>query len=317
MNTFSALIKREILDGQNGMIKAPLIFAVFAIGIVLITAIAFGPRLEFDDVFVNGEHVTLGDQISKALETEKGQQDISAAVTITYWASASLPWIVLPFVIFFGLLATLYEERRDRSILFWKSMPVADWQEVLAKFVTLVFIAPVITFVIVVATQIVIALILSVFVLFQGGPVMEMWPLGLMISSWASFFPDYLLWALWASPLLAWLLFVSSYANRMPLLWAIVPIAAIGAVEGIVMKTTNFLEWIGWHLARGVVEAQYGHLMHGDVDIDGPRDVYDVVLGASSFDMYAFSFGTPQFWLGLVIAGAFIYGAIEMRKRAI
>lgn len=315
MNTFAALIKREILERQNGVIKAPLIFAAFAIGIVVISTIGFGATIEFDEVF-DSRVANFGDALEKAANSEEGSVELPAAVALSYWVMGGLPWIVMPFVVFFGLLDTLYEERRDRSILFWKSMPVADWNEVLAKFVTLVLVAPFIIWAIAIATQLVIALFLSVVVLFQGGPVLELWPLGLMVTSWVSFIPEHLIWVMWASPLLAWLLFVSSYASRMPFLWAILPVAALAVVEGILMETTKFLQWVGTHLGGGALDARFRDVPH-DFDIDGPRDIADLLFKSSDFDALTNSLMSGQFWIGLVIAAGLVYGAIEMRKRAI
>lgn len=314
MNTFAALIKREMLDGQNGYVRAPVILAALAVALVVLSAVTVGAELEFQEVVVDGEVGNLSDLLERAQQSEEGQVELPAIVALSYWVMGGLSWVALPFVVFFSLLSSLYEERRDRSILFWKSMPVPDWQEVIAKLVTPVVIAPLIFLAVAVVAQLAVAICFSVVVLFQGGPVSELWPLGFMLWGWVSFFPDMVVWALWALPLLAWVLFVSSYATRLPFLWVVLPIVLIGAVEGIFLESTFFLEWIGMHFGGGILEAQFGHM---DVDIDTPREFYDVILGASQWDMVLNSLMNPQFWIGLLIAAGLIYGSIEMRKRAI
>jgi len=314
MNTFAALIKREILDGQNGYIRVPVILAGLSVLFVILSTITVGAELEFQDMAFDGEEPSLSRLLERGLESEDGQREMPAVVALSYWVMGGLAWVALPFVVFFSLLGSLYEERRDRSVLFWKSMPVPDWQEVVAKLVTPVVIAPMIFLGMAVAAQLVIALFLSIVVLFQGGPMTELWPLGFMLWGWISFVPDYLMWSLWALPLLAWVLFVSSYASRLPFLWAVLPMALVAAVEGIFLETTNFLQWVGTHIGGGVLEAQFAHL---DIDPDTPREFYDLIIGAPRFDMILNSFGNMQFWIGLVIAAGLVYGAIEMRKRAI
>ncbi len=314
MNTFAALIRREILDGQNGYVRAPVILAALAVALVVLSTITVGAELEFQDVVADGKVGNLGELLEHAQQTEEGQYELPAIVALSYWVMGGLSWVALPFVVFFSLLSSLYEERRDRSILFWKSMPVPDWQEVIAKLVTPVVIAPLIFLAVAVVAQLAVAICFSVVVLFQGGPVSELWPLGFMLWGWVSFFPDMIVWALWALPLLAWVLFVSSYASRLPFLWVVLPIVLIGAVEGIFLESTFFLEWVGMHFGGGILEAQFGHM---DVDIDTPREFYDVILGASQFDMVVNSLANPQFWIGVLIAAGLIFGSIEMRKRAI
>ncbi|NVJ96646.1 MAG: hypothetical protein HWE25_00750 [Alphaproteobacteria bacterium] len=314
MNTFTALIKREILDGMNGYIRVPAILAALSVFLVVVSTIGFGATIEFDDVLVHGDDVnSFGEALEMARNSKEGPEQLPAAVTLSYWVMGGISWVALPFVVFFSLLSALYEERRDRSILFWKSMPVADWQEVLAKLVTPVVVAPLVFLGVAIAAQLLIAFFLSIVVLFQGGPMLEMWPLATMFGTWFFFVTHYAISTLWVLPLLAWVLFVSSYAGRLPFMWAVLPPAVIAAIEGILFKTTRFLEWFGIH-AGGWQAFAYGHM---DVDIDGPKDVLNLIFGGVQWDAFTYTVSSGQFWIGLVIAGGFVFGAIEQRKRAI
>lgn len=312
MNTNLALVKREFLDGQNGYLRVPIILAALSIFLVIVSTIGFGATIEFDGVFDDPEIQNLGDALGEAAASKRGDEELPAAITLSYWVMAGIGWVALPFVVFFSLLSALYEERRDRSILFWKSMPVDDWQEVLAKFITPVFLAPLIFLAIAIVSQIVVALFLSVVVLFQGGPILELWPVASMIGTWVYFATLYMTMTLWVLPVLAWVLFVSAYAARLPIMWALLPPAIIAAIEGILFETTTFLRWISIQMGGWQAYA-YEDL---NPDIDGPADFLALVFGGLQWEALTYTLTSMQFWVGLVIAGGFLYGAIELRKRS-
>jgi ABC-2 type transport system permease protein len=314
MNIFKALVMREILDGKNGYLRVPVILAGLTVALLLLSLIGFGDSFEIDGMDHKGIE-NLGDAVAHA--NGKEPEQMSAAVTLGYWAMAGLPWVAFPFVVFFSLLGSLYEERRDRSILFWKSMPTADWQEVAAKLFVPIIIAPMIFLVVTIAAQLLIALILSIVVAIQGGPMLVMWPLGLMVATWAHSFGSYLVYALWALPLFAWVALVSSYANRMPFLWAVLAPAVLVAIEGIFFDTHRILRWIAIHLGGWMDGAfrSYGETLPHD--LEGPRDLLNVILGTPFFGTLGYTLTSMQFWAGIIIAGGFIYATIEMRKRAI
>ncbi len=310
MRTFSALVKREALDGKNGYFYVPLILTGITLALVILSTLGLGNTFYLGNMENEGIH-SLADAMNMAAEEDP--QEMPAGMTLLYWMTTGLSWIAFPFVIFFSLLGALYEERRDRSILFWKSMPVSDWQEVLAKFFTPLIIAPLAFLGIVIAAQITIALYFSVLMLVQGGPAAALWPLGLMISSWFSFLVHYLLWMLWALPLLAWLLFVSSFAARMPFLWAILVPVVLVVVEGMFFNSNQIGSWIGLHMGAW----QDGAYMSANYDIDGPRDILKVVMGGIQWQGLTYTLANLHFWFGLLVTGGFIAGAIHMRKRAV
>lgn len=310
MNTYLALVKREILDGKNGYIRVPLILSGLALAMVFLSSVGVGEFNLVNDFDRNEIH-NVGDMLN--LAQQKEADELPAAITAGYWVVNALMWVAFPFVIFFSLLGSLYEERRDRSILFWKSMPVDDWQEVAVKLLTTVLVTPIIFFGVAIAAQLTTALVLSVVVLFQGGPVSALWPLGLMISSWFSMFGHYVIWALWALPVLAWVLFVSAYASRLPFMWAILTPVVIIIAERMFLGTHVFAEWMGRQL--GGWQEWALHDIENSVHVRGPRDVLNLVFGTAQWEALKFSLTSMRFWSGLVIAGGFVYGAIELRKR--
>ncbi len=200
----------------------------------------------------------------------------------------------------FYCLDALYGERRDRSILFWKSLPVSDLTTVLSKFAIPIVILPLLTFAITIVTQFVILLISSAFLL---GSVQSVGTLGTRMS----FFHMSLIFlyhiltvhGLWYAPMYAWLLLVSAWAPRAPFIWAFMPPFVIWGVEKIAFRSTHFLALLEHRLT-------------------GPEPA-NMAPGSSLMDiMSALTplqfLSTPGLWIGLAIAAAFLAAAVRLRR---
>lgn len=311
MNTMKALIKREYLEGWNYYVRLPAILLALTIFFVVLTVMGVG-NVHFGDMDIRNIE-SFGEALS--LAQAKESEELPAAITLGYWAMSALAWGALPFVVFFSLLGTLYEERRDRSILFFKSLPVTDWQEVLAKLVTIVIIVPIGFFAIIMTAHILTAMLLSAVALVQGGPVSVLWPLGTMISGWVAFGAYYILAILWALPLLAWVLAVSAYASRSPFLFAVLPPIVVMVAEEIFFDSNYFLEWVGLHM--GSWQGLVFEVVHGNVDIDGPTDILRHVTIGQMLQGFVKSFVQVEFLFGLLVAAGFIYAAVRLRQRSL
>ena len=228
-----------------------------------------------------------------------------AAIEGPYDIAALMIMFTTFVVAIFYCLDALHGERRDRSILFWKSLPVSDLTTVLSKVFVPLAIIPLVTFAIVFITQLCLLLISSV----------ALAPAGLAGTTWAAV-PVFRLWeiilyaiitsTIWEAPVYAWLLLVSSWARRATFLWAFLPWLAIAALEKIIFDTTHFASMLGRRLWGSTDEAfvvvQYPHGTH--VPIVDRLAHLDPVKFVSS----------PGLWLGLVVAAAFLFGAIRMRR---
>jgi ABC-2 type transport system permease protein len=277
-------VRRELWENKS-IYLAPLIAA----GVVLfgfgITAFSL-PRLRLN-----------------ALALESTRQ--RAAIEVPYDAAAMMIMFTVFIVGIFYCLDALHGERRDRSILFWKSLPVSDRTSVLAKAIVPLAILPLLTFVIVIATQF-IMLLLSTAVLLPSGLAGTTWQLlpwprlslillyGLVTS------------ALWEAPIFAWLLLVSSWARRATFLWAVLPWLAISAIEKLAFDTTFFIRMLVHRLTGGFEE--------GFVVVKYPKDAHvPVVDRLTELDPLKF-LSSPGLWIGLVIAAAFLLAAIRLRR---
>ncbi|MEY2578981.1 MAG: type transport system permease protein [Verrucomicrobiota bacterium] len=277
-------VRRELWENRS-IYLAPMIAA----GVVLfgfgITAFSL-PRLRHNAL---------------ALESTR----MRAAIELPYDAAAMMIMFTVFIVGIFYCLDALHGERRDRSILFWKSLPVSDLISVLSKAIVPLAILPLLTLVIVLATQF-IMLLLSTAVLLPSGLAGTTWQLlpwprlslillyGLVTS------------ALWEAPVFAWLLLVSSWARRATFLWAVLPWLAISAIEKLAFDTTFFIRMLVHRLTGGFEE--------GFVVVHYPKDAHvPVVDRLTQFDPIKF-LSSPGLWIGLIIAAGFLIAAIRLRR---
>src|SRR6058998_2768516 len=154
---------------------------------------------------------------------------------------AAIMLILTAFIVgVFYCLDALHGERRDRSILFWKSLPVSDLTTLLSKATIPLIVLPLVTLAIIVTTQFVMLLWTSVLLMTHGMSPASTWTnLSLFQQSLILLYGLAAI-ALWHAPIYGWALLVSGWARRATFLWAVVPCLAIGFFEKITFGTSHF-----------------------------------------------------------------------------
>jgi len=155
-------------------------------------------------------------------------------------------------VAIFYCLDALYGERRDRSVLFWKSMPVSDWTAVISKMIVPMVVLPVITFVLTIVTQLIMLLASSAYLSMHGRSAAALWQLPWLQMTSGLLYHLITVHSLYYAPIFGWLLLVSAWAKRQPFLWAFLPLAAIGALEKVTLNTTHFALMLGSRISGGM-----------------------------------------------------------------
>ena len=228
-----------------------------------------------------------------------------AAIEMPYDAAAMMVMFTVFIVGIFYCLDALHGERRDRSILFWKSLPVSDLTSVLAKAIVPLAILPLLTFAIIIATQF-LMLLLSTVALLPSGLAGTTWQLLPWPRLSLILFYGLVTSALWEAPIFAWLLLVSSWAKRATFLWAVLPWLAISAIEKLAFDTTFFIRMLVHRLTGGFEE--------GFVVVKYPKGVHaPVVDRLAELDPLKF-LSSPGLWIGLLIAAAFIAAAVRLHR---
>jgi len=219
-------------------------------------------------------------------------------------APAPIIFVTLIVGLFYSLDA-LYGERRDRSVLFWKSLPVSDRTAVLSKVSIPLIVLPAVGFVLGQITQIIL-LLLSTMVM----PAHGMSPatvLGEFHWFQELFVMIYGLTvhALWFVPIYAWLLLVSAWARRTPLLWAALPPVVILMLEKMIFNTTYLINLLKYRFTGAMIEA-FG------LDPANHNNNSGVIDRIGQLTPLRF-LSAPGLWLGLLFAAACLIAAIRLR----
>jgi ABC-2 type transport system permease protein len=224
------------------------------------------------------------------------------AIQQPYDAAAGLLMAVTLIVAVIYSVDALYGERRDRSILFWKSLPVSDATTVLAKASIPIVLLPLIGFVVTVVLQLIMAVISSAILAANGLSVAAFWEhLSLGHMSLLLLYHLVCVHGLSWAPFFGWMLMVSAWARRTPFLWAFLPPLAIAVVEKIAFNTSYFATMLGQRLSgtETVISTVPGHM---------PMDPMTTHVTVGRF------LTAPGFWLGLVLTAAFLAAAVRLRR---
>jgi ABC-2 type transport system permease protein len=224
-----------------------------------------------------------------------------AAVALPFGLAASTILLTGFVVAVFYCIDALYAERRDRSILFWKSLPVSDRTTVLAKFATATVVQPAIACAIAGAVLVLILLGGAAALAVGGVAPGPLWARLPLLSLLVALVYGVAAHALWYAPIFAWLLLVSGWAKRAPLLWAVLPWIVAVALERIAFGTRY-------------VSALIGHRLSGALDAAFVPDARkQIVTSLADLDPVGFA-ATPGLWLGLGFAAACLVAAIRLRR---
>ncbi|HEV2388358.1 MAG TPA: hypothetical protein VGS20_14020 [Candidatus Acidoferrales bacterium] len=225
-----------------------------------------------------------------------------AAVQMPYDVAAFLLIVTAFLVGVFYCLDALHGERRDRSILFWKSLPVSDLTTVLSKAAIPLVILPLLSFAIIVATQLIMLLLSAAILPGSGAGAATLGGPLPLFRMWMALFYALAAIALWHAPIYGWLLLVSGWVRRAAFLWAVLPWFAIGVAEKFAFDTTHFASLVryrlfGWYTQAFIPPAK------GSVAMDPLSQ-----LAPGRF------LSTPGLWLGLAVAAALLAAVVRLRR---
>jgi ABC-2 type transport system permease protein len=228
------------------------------------------------------------------------------ALAMPYAHAAMLLMLTAFLVGIFYSLDALHGERRDRSILFWKSLPVSDLTTVLSKASIPLVILPLLAFALTVGTQWIMLLLSTAVLAADGLGATALWTqLPLFQMELVSLYGIAVI-ALWHAPLYMWLLLVSGWARRAAFLWAVFPPLAIAVFEKIGFHTSYFGSLMQDRLF-GFAAGAFDLKDRSGLPVD-PHFIPLAQLAPVRF------LSSPSLWVGLVFAAVFLAAAVRMRR---
>ena len=304
MKQMLTLIRRELIEHRSSWVAT----AVFG-GLFVLVAIAavFG----IGRVGVTVSFNEMGSQVDPFALRE--------GLRFMLLPMAMVLYLVMNFVVIFYFLDALYAERKDRSILFWKSLPVSDLQVVASKYLTGIVAIPLITVAVFIATAVLVMMVGGIGLAATGhGPLVG------LTGEWLKEAPGSLLQvtliflytlafqALWFAPVDGWLLLVSAFAKRGVLGWAVLPPALVVVGERLLLGSRHVLDLIGYRLAGGFDlafrgDGHGGFINSGDMVVSSFPTLGDIATPARLL-------AAPSVWIGIAVGVGLLAGAVWLRR---
>jgi ABC-2 type transport system permease protein len=274
---FLTLVRRELWE-HGSLFWAPLAMALMIIVVSLVSGMVKG-----------SVDIDLGED--RPLPELFGDAEKQRGIFSLVMAGLVLPQLLVAFVVvFFYLLDCLFTERRDRSILFWKSLPVSDAKTVLSKLFVALVAVPLWSWVLSLVVGLVVFGVLAAQVSGTPAAGLGTWHGGTWLTVQAAMLGKMAIAALWYLPVAGWLLLVSVLAKRAPFLWATLPFLVISLAERITLGSNEV----------GALVAQRLFGFREEVSLIG------------EFPLLA----SPGLWIGVAVGAALVYAAIRVRQRS-
>ena len=295
MKTLATLIRRELQEHKVGFIYAP--FIVTCVLSLMIISVYFGLTDIQTPEFSLTTEIYEDEQALEWMATADSNQ-------ITSVIRSGLVVLALPIILTVAIailafsLSTFADERKDRTLIFWRSLPVSDLTTVMSKILLITLILPLIVLPNIILLHLISLLSASIF--FATNDIVSFGWIWNAYSFTDWFRIIFILWtqSLWSLPLVAWLMFAGAFAKR-PIMGALVPIAVVVVLEGVILKTNYILEFI---------EDRLGFWTSGLPEQNEDLRVVDVS------DIYLM-FLTQDFWIGITLSALLIGGIVYFRSK--
>ena len=302
--TFSWLVRRELWEHRAFWIVPAVVMGIILLGYILA-------------LFQGSQYISItGDMLPKINDLSESMVPLIGEVIML--GLVVIFGIATGIVSVFYLLDSLYSERRDRSVLFWKSLPITDSATVGSKLFTGVVVLPLVALAAAFVTYICTLLLLTLAFGFREGypPLLGLWNPLLMLGSLSKWVVLTLVQQVWFLPVYAWLLFCSAFARKAPFLVAALVPLGIGLAEQMVYRHSYLGEILGGYFAG------FFHVLEANSPNPGGGIDFSTGEKASGFDTIAITdifqvFTEPQLYVGLAVAAGLIYATIWWRRKKV
>ncbi len=349
MNKFLTLIRRDMADNRGALVITPMVIAAILLAVTLFATLTGNARFGFDpedyanapqnrgaqgQVVIDAENgpatvkrgldgkitITSADGRTKTLDQTidpKTKAGIETVLPLGTAVASVLPLVIALITILFVLAGSLHDERKDRTILFWKSMPVSDLQTTSAKLVSIVGVGLFFAFAVTIVLHIAIT----------GLAVATIGNVGITGISAATVFANaskvwtvlavgLLIYVGWALPVYGWVSMVSAWAPKMPFVAAFAPLFVVPLVYMAIAYRGDDNDAILnalWEPAGRLIGEPMTQGM-SNINVPNSENLPSIPV-AEILEQLSSSLSEPGFWIGIGVAGAFILAASEIRRR--
>ena len=302
MATQLALIRRELWEHRS-------LYVVPAVLILISTLISVTGQVAVSAAEREIDLAILG---AANLSDEERAAAINVLLTVFSWIFV----VTMGVVTIFYALDALYAERRDKSILFWRSLPVTDWATVVSKLLTASVVIPVITLAAIGIAHVLILIASSLWIAARGVDAFSLiWGAAPLFDNWAATLIVLLALSIWVSPFVGWFLFVSGFTKRSPFLTAFLPLIVLPMLERILIGTTLFTEMLLARMPFAVPIIR--RVGEDEFAIESESELLDLAregISLLSFIDVGRFLGSPSVWIGAVVCGLFCTAAVYVRR---
>ena len=276
-------VRRELFENRF-LYLAPLVVAAFVLLVTSVTMFGLPRRM----------------QAASALDAARQH-----AVVFRPFSMAPAPIMFAALIVgLFYCIDALYSERRDRSILFWKSLPVSDLTTVLSKASVPLVVLPLFAFVLSAVTQRIMLVQATGVLMANGMSPTPLWTQFRFFQGSLVMLYGLAVHALWFAPIYGWLLLLSAWARRAPFLWVVLPPMVVSVVERTAFGTSYFASMLRYRMTGAMTEAF----------VLKPRRGSHAIIDQFTQLSPGRFLSTPGLWVGLAFAAACLAAAVRLRR---
>ena len=298
MNALKAVIRRELQEHKWGFVYLPWIVGAFMSLVVVMVYLGLTEvnteNFKFStDVFADSEVV----QSMKEATFEQRRAAIKAGLLVLGFPLV----IALGFAILAYSLSTFFDERKDKSIIFWRSLPVSDSFTVFSKLIVALVVAPLLVIPALLFLHLVSVTAGSIyFAVSDIVPFTWAWQAYPWLD-WIRVIFSLWLQGLWSLPIITWIMLAGAY-SRKPVVAAILPPVVVVLVEGVSLSSSVFLDSLFERVKPWSRASSF------------PKE--NEYLGMAELSDIPLLFGMTEFWVGILVSSVFIYLTIYFRSKS-
>jgi ABC-2 type transport system permease protein len=292
------LIKRELWEHRSIFVTPAAIAAVITLAVLTgqMSISAYGGEVDL--------------AISGASNADPAHRRV--ALMAAFGAITGVFAVGAGIVMVFYSLDALYSERKDKSILFWRSLPITDADTVISKLLTAMLVIPAVALAGTFVTHLLFMILSSAWVMFEGGNAWHLiWSGAPLFDAWSSAILTAVATTIWMSPFIGWFFFVSAYTRRMPLLMAVMPLVVLPLIEIAILPTQILANAIWSRFTEMPLAGMNAKELLNDHSAFSLKEENISMLAA--LDMGRF-FSSPDVWAGALVCGLLVTAAIYVRR---